>query len=350
MATQGELDLRKRIEGRLGGALLSESAALYEKTVQRYEQHCSDFKVPAFPMDYFKAGDFLYARCKELTPPNTATWPAWQSQLLRGVVLLRGQPEPTAEIRGRLNDLHLSARQELGHESTAPPEAGSDKLVAMWAALRPDPDKNRLEWTIMVYSVFAYSFVLRPGELAEGKANRSKVTSRLKHLKFLPTSAERPHGGMTLVIPTDKSARRKKTIDYKTVYAPGCGGPMCPVGLMQQYWEVYNLDRAERQEEPIFAEMDATGTRLAARVITQSSVNRTLQVLCARANVDRHTSRATRAGRRNDRIGSGAPSPVVERVGRWASESAQQAYERTRQGGNLAHHLHPQIKFDTNSL
>ena len=122
---------------------------------------------------------------------------------------------------------------------------------------------------------------------------------------------------------------------------------MCPVTLMNQYLGIHGLNRAERRGEPIFAEMDAAGVRLAeVTVISQRSVNRALEVLCARAGLPRHTSRATRAGHRNDLIAEGAPSPVVSAVGRWGSEKAHQAYQRNRQEGNLAHSLHPQLKFD----
>ena len=122
--------MRKRVDERLRGALQKEYEDLYEKTVQRYEQYCTELAVPPYPLDFHKAGDFLHERCKEQAPPNAMAWATWQMQLLRGAVLLRHQPEPAAELKARLHDLQLSARQEFGHVSTALPEAGSGKLVA----------------------------------------------------------------------------------------------------------------------------------------------------------------------------------------------------------------------------
>ena len=124
---------------------MQDSKSLYANTVKRYEDYCASALIPPFPLNFCKVGDFLHARCKEQKPPNTASWPAWQSQLLRGAILLRAQPEPEAELKQRLHDLLISARQELGCTSIATPEAGSDKLSAMWAELKPDPDKDLLD-------------------------------------------------------------------------------------------------------------------------------------------------------------------------------------------------------------
>lgn len=339
-----EAALRARVYARMGLTIMSESKILYEKEIVRYETWAKDVPLDPFPLSWEKVGDFLHWRCAGLKTPNTASWPAWQSQILRGAVLLRGQREASEEMKKRLHDLQTAARQEFGHVSVAPPEAGSVKLTTMWEKLRPDPAKDLLEWSVMVCSIVAYALTLRPGEVAAGPKNEKKVTSTLGHLTFFPVSDERKHGALSLVIPVDKSDRRDKTRSNTTVYVPGCGGQMCPVALMKQYLTVHGLSLTLHSAQPIFAEMDASGKRCApAKVFSQLAFNKALGVLCVRAGVPRHTGRAHRAGRRNDLVEAGSPAPVVKALGRWGSEQAAQSYARDRPGGQLAHCHHPQL-------
>ena len=345
MASEAAQAQRNRVHSRLSRVLQDDSRSVYAKELKRYETYCAETSIEPYPIDEYKVGDFLHHRCEEQTPPNTASWPAWQSQVMRGAVLLRGQSEPSPALIKRLRDLQTAARAEFGYESIAPPEAGCTKLTTMWQALCPSPTKDLREWTIMVLGIVAYALTLRPGEFAEGAKNQRKVTSRLEHLKFFPVDEQRPHGAISLVIPEDKTARRRKVRGNKTVYAAGCGGPMCPVALMQQYMQVHSLGEAHGHQ-PIFAEMDASGKRKQPlEVMRQLSLNKDLAVLCVRAQVPVHTCRAMRAGRRNDLVADGSPAPIVNALGRWGSEQAAQAYARDRATGPLAHSQHPRLAF-----
>lgn len=340
-----EAALNARVYERMSRVLMPDSRAVYGKELKRYEEWAAKQPVAPFPLRWEKVADYLHARCAGLKVPNTATWPAWQSQILRGAVLLHGQPTASDEFKARLHDAQTAARAEFGHVSVAPPEAGSEKLTTMWERLRPDPTKDLLEWSVMVCSIIAYALTLRPGEVAEGPKREKKVTSKLEHLTFLEVSDERKHGALTLIIPVDKSDRRNKTRSDTTLYVPGCGGPMCPVALMKQYLAVHGLELPLHGAQPIFAEMDPSGRRcVPVQTMAQLSFNKALKVLCVRAGVPRHTSRAHRAGHRNDLVEGGSPTPVVKALGRWGSERAAQSYARDRPRGQLAHCHHPQLK------
>jgi len=342
MATPGELQ-RARVQARLAHALEGDSRALYRKELKAYEAYCIGCEVPAYPVDAFKLGDYLHSRCEALNPPNTASWATWQSQVTRGAELLKGL-EPLSEAqKSKLHDMQTAARSLLGYTSVAPPEASCAKLNTMWRALNPDPAKNLLEWTIMVISIVAYAFTLRPGEFADGAKNKKKVVAKLRHLKLFDAEPGKEHGSMTLLLEWDKAARRSKKRSDSTLMVYGCGGDMCPVALMRKYLQVHNLGPGHA-DEPIFTEMLWNGKRASPpRVLQQASYNNAIAVLCARAAVPRHTGRATRSGRRNDLAAGGASSPVRQALGRWQSERAEQAYARNRPQGPLTQDQHPPL-------
>jgi hypothetical protein len=333
---------RDRVTARLPGAIQGDSMSLYQRTFREYEAFCALQPVRPLPLSAAKVGDFLYSKCASVG--NAASWAQWQSQTLRATEL-RGHPPLADSEKKVLASLELSARADIGFKSRAPPDAGRDKIRAIWAAVKPDPALSRLDWSIMVMTTVVYALTLRPGEFAESTDYSSKVAVRLRNLTIHPMSSERPYGGITLVLPVgDKTSKRMKTRQPKTVYTHGCGGDLCPVALLTTYLEVHGIDTAKHEGEPVFARLDGFGRRQQPlRVISQKQVNAALASLCARAGVERFTSRGTHSGRRTDLREDGIAAPIVTALGRWGSEQAAASYNRERSNGPLALTLHPPL-------
>ena len=112
------------------------------------------------------------------------------------------------------------------------------------------------------------------------------------------------------------------------------GNNICPVALLQEYFERHNLSKYP--EAPLFAKLRMNGSRH-PNVITLSQYNSGLAHLFQSANLKKGTARGSRPGRRTELGAAGAQDSVVTTLGRWSQFSSSRPY--TRQSIPLLHHI-----------
>lgn len=271
-------------------------------------------------------GIYLLKKCE--AAKNAASFPYWASH-----ILVIGRREKNLDFaegdRGTLKKLKWACSKLYGESNMQAEEWGTHELELMASRVAPDPDKDLKEWNIFVQAVTMENTMVRPGDFCGRKAG-----VKVKHVSFLPPSTKLPYGGIDITIDNSKRQRLAGKRDIEHAMGVGTGNSVCPVALLEEYFERHNLSRYP--EAPLFAKLRGNGSRCPT-VMLLSQYNSGLAALFKGAGIKKGTARGSRPGRRTELGAAGAQDSVVTTLGRWSQFSSSRPY--TRQSVPLLHHI-----------
>ena len=321
-ALTGKAALEAAVHALIEHAVGPSTQKKYGAAFDSFEYFCGAHGVPALPIDPIVVAAWLYDKCDLVD--NAVSSRQWRAHLYGFAHYNRGQPRYDA--KGPDAAFYKGVEQALGNlygrTSIAPPAMTADVLLAIRAAVQPDPTKDVGVWTAWLHLLFGYHLMLRPNEHtgAESLLTAGNVTfgeDPITHVRFVH-----------LTIRTAKGLRRVQDSEgtEMAITRELPGDPLDLYGPLKTYFAMYGL--GGRPSQPLFPVTTAKH-ELTQTYTTAEHLNAILRDFLKRAGISTpYTIRALRSGRRTDLRNGGTPADVVNQLGRWKSEKSSLMYQR----------------------
>lgn len=330
MATGG-MEAFERFERALVDASLApNTAGKYEAAWLCYERFLAGLSVPlpARPVTVKKLNMYVAFKCHEMD--NATSAGQWRSQVVCHYRYWTGEDLDFTNAERRLMQaFDKGCRNVYGCRSEQTPGITSDDLRAIHAAVRPSPAKDIDEWLTWVYTVVAYSCLLRPNEFTKG----SQV--RVRDVAMFAARGDTP-AGMAITLAATKGKLLAGSSDSETAYArriPGDCLDACE--LLDEYTALFGLRDEANLDRPLFARFQQATAQTPAHLTDQElsleSFNarfKALQVAAGRTAAQMRSARDCRSGRRTDLAIQGVSDTMVMVMGRWKTLEACTGYLR----------------------
>jgi len=339
MGAAGARDLAGAI---LRDAVQEEGRGKYATEFAKYRAFCDAERLDWRPMENETVLVYLDSRCKE--QQNSVSAEQWRSQLWTEATREHGaRPYSLAADGPFWKRAYIGLARRYGCDHAVPLGLTGEPMLQVVERLKPDYDRNPLEYMDFVHMLMSHSWMLRPNEHTGPRHScyarnvrflRTKVGTELVEITFEKgsTKGERRDG----VVGYSKSARgqalRAATLAasgrYVTFARSKPGSPLCPVTVLRNVWRLRKLDRYP--DRLLFPSVRYGF--LSQAPMSGAEWNRRLRSLLARAGVkEKYSSRCARPGGRTE-LGDAANS-VKDALGRWraprgSASSAGARYDR----------------------
>ena len=248
----------------VGASLAPLTVEKYEAAWLCYEKFLGGLREPlaARPVTATKLNMYVAFKCHEWD--NAVSASQWRSQIVCHYRHFTGEElEFSRAERQLMKSFDKGCHNVYGCRSEQTPGITSDDLRAIHAALRPSPAKDIDEWLTWVYSVVAYSCLLRPNEFTKG--SRVRVRDALMFEACGSTPA-----GVEITLAATKGKLLTGSSDTERAYARRApGDPLDACGLLDEYAALFDLHNEANLDRPLFARFQPATARSPAQLTDQ---------------------------------------------------------------------------------
>jgi hypothetical protein len=335
-APLGEAGARMRAKLLTGLSTDAKGWRKYRTEFSRYVDFCEENELVWASMLNENVLAYIDARCAGVG--NAISAQQWRTQLwnaaerehgLRAYDKVRDGPFWQRAFKG-LAVVH-------GSDSKTPRALTSDVLMQVHERLRPDVERDPVEYNDWLHLITAQQLLLRPNEhtgersqcvAGNVRIGRSATGTRTFMYVFAKgsTKGERKKG---IVGPSQKARLRSATLadeDREAVVVPAQpGSPLCLIEAWEPMW--LRRELGSFPERPLFPGVKANG-RFLKTAMTLREWNVRLKALLRAAGVaEGYSANGTRPGRRSDLGAAGVSVSDRNTAGRWASNAGER-YDR----------------------